>query len=80
MVTRGESVGEESIRSPGLATVYTSPAAHVVKNLLQCRLSKFLSWVSKIPWRRAWQPTPAWRIPMDRGAWLVTESWTQLSD
>ena len=27
---------------------------------------KFAPWVRKIPWRRAWQPTPvilAWRIP-----------------
>ena len=30
------------------------------------------SWVGKIPWRRAWQPTPAWRISMDRGAWRAT--------
>ena len=28
---------------------------------LQCRINKrhgFCSWVRKIPWRRAWQPTP----------------------
>ena len=45
-------------------------------------------WVGKIPWRRAWQPTPvffAWRIPTDRGAWWatvhgVTKSRTRLSD
>ena len=23
----------------------------------------FNPWVRKIPWRRAWQPTIAWRIP-----------------
>ena len=40
------------------------------------------SLVGKIPWRRAWQPTPVfWRIPMDREAWWaalhgVTESQT----
>ena len=32
----------------------------------------FDPWVRKIPWRRAWQPTPAWSAcledPMDRGA------------
>ena len=31
--------------------------------------------VGKIPWRRAWQPTPvffSWRIPTDRGAWWAT--------
>ena len=43
------------------------------------------TWVGKIPWRRAWQPTLlAWRIPMDREAWRatvhgVTKSRTRLS-
>ena len=26
-------------------------------------------WVRKIPWRRAWQPTPCLQNPMERGAW-----------
>ena len=33
---------------------------------LQCRRQRFDPWVRKIPWRRAWQPTPIflpWRIP-----------------
>ena len=32
------------------------------------------SWVRKIPWRRAWQPTPVFlpENPMDRGAWRTT--------
>ena len=46
----------------------------------------FDSWVGKIPWRRAWQPTPVslpGRIPMGRRAWWarvyrVTESRTWL--
>ena len=32
-------------------------------------------WVGKIPWRRAWQPTPVFlpgTIPMDRGIWRTT--------
>ena len=31
-------------------------------------------WVGKIPWRRAWQPTPVFLSgkSMDRGAWQVT--------
>ena len=31
----------------------------------------FDAWVGKIPWRRAWQPTPysCLENPMDRGAW-----------
>ena len=46
---------------------------------LQCRKHQFHPWVSKIPWRRKWQPTPVF-MP-DRGAWQatvhgVTESWT----
>ena len=35
----------------------------------------FDPWVGKLPWRKAWQPTPvffAWRIPMDRGIWWAT--------
>ena len=45
-------------------------------------------WVGKIPWRRAWQPTPVFLpgdSPMNRGAWGATVhgvagSRTQLSD
>ena len=43
--------------------------AQMVKNLPTCRRPGFNPWVGKIPWRRAWRPTLAWRIPMDRGAW-----------
>ena len=28
------------------------------KPTCQCRRHRFDSWVSKIPWRRKWQPTP----------------------
>jgi len=32
----------------------------MVKNIyLQCKSSRFNSWVEKIPWRREWLPTPA---------------------
>ena len=45
-----------------------------------------LSW--KLPWRRAWQPTPVFlpgEIPVDRGSWRATvhgviKSQTRLSD
>ena len=30
----------------------------MVKNLLQCRRSRFDPWVGKSPWRREWLPTP----------------------
>ena len=40
-------------------------------------------WVRKIPWRRAWQPTPIFLLgePVDRRAWWATvhrvaKSWT----
>ena len=30
----------------------------MVKNLLGMQETQFDSWVGKIPWQRAWQPTP----------------------
>ena len=51
----------------------------------QCRrpkTHKFNPWVGKIPWRRAWQPTPVFLLnPKDRGVWRATvhrvaKSWT----
>ena len=41
---------------------------------LQCRRCRFDPWVRKIPWRRAWQPTPVF-LPgesMNRRAWQAT--------
>ena len=45
----------------------------------------FSPWVGKIPWRRAWQPTPVLFLknPMDSGSWWaighrVAKSWTWL--
>jgi len=35
-----------------------SLVAQMVKNHLQCRRPEFFPWVGKIPWRRAWKPTP----------------------
>ena len=35
-----------------------SLVAQTVKVCLQCRRRGFDPWVGKIPWRRAWQPTP----------------------
>ena len=32
--------------------------AQMVRIHLQCRIPGFDPWVGKIPWRRAWQPTP----------------------
>ena len=39
------------------------------------RRCRFTPWVGKIPWRRAWQPTPVLlprESPMGRGAWWAT--------
>ena len=35
-----------------------------------CIHPMFHPWVGKIPWRRAWQPTPVFMLenPMERGA------------
>ena len=40
----------------------------------QCRRHLFNPWVSKILWRRTWQPTPLFLLenPMARGAWRAT--------
>ena len=53
----------------------------------KCRRHKFNPWVGKIPWRRAWQPTPVFSTvenPIDRGVWWATtreaENRTRLSD
>ena len=47
---------------------------------------RFDYWVRKIPWRKAWQPTPVFFLenPMDRGAWQaivhrVAKSQTRLN-
>jgi len=37
-----------------------SLVAQMVKKHLQCRRPEFDPWVRKIPWRREWQPTPAY--------------------
>ena len=58
--------------------------AKMVRNPPVMRETWVQSWVGKIPWRWAWQPTPVFlpgRIPMDRGAWQatihrVTKNWT----
>ena len=43
--------------------------------LEQCRRHGFNPWVRKIPWRRAWQPTPVFLPGESRGQWnLVSYS------
>ena len=51
-------------RSPGEGTVYplqyswSTLMAQVAKNLPEMWRPGFDPWVGKIPWRKAWQPTP----------------------
>ena len=42
----------------------------------------FNPWVRKIPWRRAWQPTPVFLLgnPRDRGTWQATVHGVAKSD
>ena len=52
----------------------------------RCRRHQFDPWVGKIPWKRAWQPTPVFLLGEFHGQrslagyspW-VTQSWTRLS-
>jgi len=34
------------------------PGGSVVKNLPEVQETRFDPWFGKIPWRKAWQPTP----------------------
>ena len=76
--------------SPCIYVKMGFPGGSVVKNLSACgnhRRLMFCPWVRKIPWRRAWQPTPvflpgechrqrAWQVTVNG----VTNSQTQLND
>ena len=61
-----------------------SLVAQTINKHFTCRRSRFDFWVGKIPWRRAWQPTPvSWPgevhgqrslvgyIPLDTTEWLT---------
>ena len=62
------------------------PVAQMVKNPLQCGRPGFDPWVGKIPWRKAWQPTPVFlpgESPWTKepgglqslGLWRVRQDW-----
>ena len=86
------SQGSEVGQGPSLYLLNKYPGfpggASAKEPACQCRRHKrcgFYPWFGKIPWRRAWQPTPVFlpREPMDRGAWWapvhrVEKSQTQL--
>ena len=67
-------------RSPGAGIGYplqyfwVSPMAQKVKKIcLQCGRLGFDPWVEKIPWRRAWQPTPVF-FPGE-SSWTEEPGW-----
>ena len=57
-----------------------SLVAQMVKNTPQCRRPGFDPWVAKIPWRRAWQPTPLFLPGRSATVHKVSKSQTQLND
>ena len=56
-----------------------SLVAQMVKSHVQCRRPDFDTWIGKIPWRRAWHPTPVF-LPREfhgqRSLCGVAQSWT----
>ena len=71
----------------GTPALYIYLVTQIVKSLPAVQETWIRSWVGKISWRRAWQPTPVF-LPgesVDGGAWWATvhgvsKSRTQLSD
>ena len=62
----GRYAGEEVGYPPQYSWV--SLVASMIKKFhLQCRRPGFDPWVGKIPWRRAWQPTPVFLPGESRG-------------
>ena len=56
----GLSSGAQSTTSqPIRMVILASLVDQVVKNLPAMRKTGFDPWIEKVPWRRAWQPTPA---------------------
>ena len=51
-----------------------SLVAQMVSICLQCGRPGFDPWAVKIPWKKAWRPTPVltWKRSLDREAWWAT--------
>ena len=55
----GLSSGAQSTTSqPIRMVILASLVDQVIKNLPAMRKTGFDPWIEKVPWRRAWQPTP----------------------
>ena len=52
--------------------VYTHMCLSGLKIHLQCKRCRFDPWVRKIPWRRAWQPTPVFMSGESHGQRSLT--------
>ena len=60
-----------------------SLVAQLVKNLPAMQETQFNPWVGKIPWRRAWQPTPVFlpgESPWTEESGRLQSMWSQVSD
>ena len=68
----GQDGGQEGMEQQGIPAIPWWLSWQ--RTRLQCGRPGFSPSVGKIPWRRAWEPTPVflpWRIPTDREAWWV---------
>ena len=55
----GGTLGNKNALDLNYSAVLVTPlVAQMVRICLQCGKNGFNPWVRKIPWRRAWQPTP----------------------
>ena len=73
----------ESQISLGLRKFWAFLGGSLVKNPRAVQELGFDPWIRKIPWGKAWQPTPVFlpEKPLDRRAWWATvlrvaRSWT----
>ena len=69
-----------ALNSPCLGLSLALGGASGKEPACQCRRHKrrgLDTWVGKIPWRRAWLPTPVFFLenPTDRGAWQALVHW-----
>ena len=58
-----------------LSLHWSSLVAQMVKNPPAMRETRFDLWVRKIPWRKEWQPTPAF-LPGEVHGWRRLEGYS----
>ena len=57
-ISRLSSGAQSTTSQPIRMVILASLVDQVVKNLPAMRKTGFDPWIEKVPWRRAWQPTP----------------------